>query len=60
MPHTCDTGLEWFNDEEKHIFWKRVAKDKGITVSKGYDNSFNSWIDKSDNLEKLVNVFLNV
>ena len=33
--------------------------DKLYVKWKGYDNSFNSWIDKKDVVQKLVNTFQN-
>ena len=41
---------------------EKVIKRKGDKLYvkwKGYDNSFNSWIDKKDVVQKLVNTFLN-
>ena len=41
---------------------EKVLKRKGDKLYvkwKGYDNSFNNWIDKKDLIQKLVNNFLN-
>ena len=47
---------------QKEFRLKRVLKRKGDKLHvkwKGYDNSFNSWIDKKDLLQKRVDTFLN-
>ena len=60
------TGSFYENELQKTIqekFWiEKVLKtkvDKLYVKWKGYDNSFNIWINKKDLVQKRVNTFLN-
>ena len=60
------TGSFYENELQKTIqekFWiEKVLKTKGDKLYvkwKGYDNSFNIWINKKDLVQKRVNTFLN-
>ena len=47
---------------QKEFRKKKVIKRKEVKLYvkwKGYDNSFNSWIDKKRHCIKWVNIFLN-
>ena len=50
------------NTNQKEFRIEKVLKrkcDKLYVKWKGYNNSFNSWINKKDLIYKLVNTFLN-
>ena len=52
--------LQKTNEEDFRI--EKVIKTKGDKLYvkwKSYDNSFNSWIDKKDIVQKWVNIFRN-
>ena len=60
------TGSFYEKELQKTIQGKfrkeKVIKRKGDKLYvkwKGYDNTFNSWIDKKDAVQKSVNTFLN-